>query len=159
MIRSFILASLIAIALPFSANAQERVELGKLECFVDEGTGFIIGSTKDISCVFTSIDETREPDNYFGVINKLGIDIGSTEQSYISWLVIAPNFSNYERGFLQGDYVGASASASIAIGLGANVLVGGSNQTFALQPVSVQTQEGLNIAVGVAEIELRAITD
>jgi len=145
MIRSFILASLIAIALPFSAHAQERVELGTLECFVDEGTGFLIGSSKDISCIFTSVGNAEETDNYFGVINKLGLDIGKTEQSYISWLVIAPNFSEFKRGFLQGD--------------GANVLVGGSGQTLALQPLSVQTQEGLNLAVGIAEIELRAITD
>lgn len=157
--KKFIAAVLFGLLSYSPVNAQERVELGTLECFVDEGTGFIIGSSKDISCVFTSIDETREPDNYFGVINKLGLDIGSTEQSYISWLVIAPNFSSFERGFLQGDYVGASASASIAVGLGANVLVGGSSQSFALQPVSVQTQEGLNLALGVAEIELRAITD
>lgn len=147
----------LLFALPIYAN--ERVELGTLECFVDEGTGYLLGSSKDISCVFTSVDETREIDNYFGVINKFGLDIGKTEQSYISWIVVAPSISRFERGFLQGDYVGASASASVAIGLGANVLVGGSGQTFALQPVSVQTQEGLNLAIGVAEIELRAITD
>ena len=155
------ICAILVFCLVFCANAFaiERVELGKLECFVDEGTGFLIGSQKDISCIFTSADGNEETDNYFGVINKLGLDIGKTEQSYISWIVIAPKFSTAERGFLQGDYIGASASATIAVGLGANVLVGGSNQSFALQPLSVQTQEGLNLAIGVAEIELRAITD
>jgi len=159
MIKTILAVLFVAFSFTLPTQAQERVELGKLECFVDEGVGFLIGSSKDISCIFTSIDGDGEPDNYFGVINKLGLDIGKTEQSYISWLVIAPNFSDFKRGFLQGDYIGASASATIAVGLGANALVGGSGQTFALQPLSIQTQEGLNLAVGVAEIELRAITD
>jgi hypothetical protein len=35
------------------------------------------------------------------------------------------------------------------------VLVGGSDRTVALQPVSVTGQTGLNLAVGVAELILR----
>jgi len=142
-----------------STQAQERIELGELECFVDAGTGFIIGSQKDISCVFTSYKSKDIVDNYFGVINKFGLDIGSTEESYIKWIVVAPTESQFTKGFMQGDYVGAQASATFAVGLGANVLVGGSSKTFALQPVSLQTQKGLNIAAGVAEIELRSIVD
>lgn len=139
--------------------AEDRIELGELECFVDEGTGFIIGSQKDISCVFTSFASEDIIDNYFGVINKFGLDIGSTKESYIKWIVVAPTDSQFTKGFLHGDYIGAQASATFAVGLGANVLVGGSSQTFALQPVSLQTQKGLNIAAGVAEIELRSIVD
>ncbi len=139
--------------------AEDRIELGELECFVDEGTGFIIGSQKDISCVFTSYKSEEIVDNYFGVINKLGLDIGKTEESYIKWIVAAPTDSQFTKGFLQGDYIGAQASATFAVGLGANVLVGGSSQTFALQPISLQSQKGLNIAAGVAEIELRSIVD
>ena len=142
-----------------ASNTQERIELGELECFVDAGTGFIIGSQKDISCVFTSYKSDEIVDNYFGVINKFGLDIGTTEESYIKWIVVAPTDSQFTKGFLQGDYIGAQASATFAIGLGANVLVGGSSKTFALQPVSLQTQTGLNIAAGVAEIELRSIVD
>jgi hypothetical protein len=59
------------------------------------------------------------------------------------------------RSTLAGDYVGASGEASIAAGLGANVLVGGSNRTVALQPLSIQGQVGLNLALGVAELRLR----
>ena len=141
------------------AHAQERIELGELECFVDEGTGFIIGSQKDISCVFTSFGSEDIADNYFGVINKFGLDIGKTKESYIKWVVVAPTDSQFTKGFLQGDYIGASASATFAVGLGANVLIGGSSKTFALQPISLQSQKGLNIAAGVAEIELRSIVD
>jgi hypothetical protein len=56
---------------------------------------------------------------------------------------------------LAGDYAGASGEATIAVGLGANVLVGGSNRTVALQPVSVSGQLGLNLAIGVADLRLR----
>jgi len=154
-----LLAFPLMIATVKPIHAKERIELGELECFVDAGTGFIIGSQKDISCVFTSFENANEADNYFGVINKFGIDIGSTEESYIKWIVIAPTDSEFDKGALQGDYVGASASATFAVGLGANVLVGGSQTTFALQPVSLQSQTGLNIAAGIAEIELRSIID
>lgn len=142
---------------PAETFSQERIELGRLECFVDAGSGFIFGSTKDISCVFTAVDGNRPEDNYFGVISKFGLDIGTTEQSYVSWLVIAPTRGEYGPGFLEGDYVGATASATFAVGLGANVLVGGSDTSFALQPLSIETQTGLNLAAGIAEIELRSI--
>ncbi len=152
---SAVFTALLATTAP--ADAQDRVELGSLECFVDAGTGFILGSTKDISCAFTPADPDREIENYFGVISKFGLDIGSTEETYINWLVIAPTSGVLEPGALAGDYIGASASATFAIGLGANVLVGGSNKSFALQPVSIQTQTGLNVAAGITEIELRSI--
>ncbi len=159
LLKSVLLSGSILLASSIHSYAEDRIEIGELECFVDEGTGFIIGSQKDISCVFTSFASADIVDNYFGVINKFGLDIGTTEESYIKWIVIAPTDSQFTKGFLQGDYIGAQASATFAVGLGANVLVGGSSQTFALQPVSLQTQTGLNIAAGVAEIELRSIVD
>lgn len=159
LFKSVLLSGSILFASTLHSNAQDRIELGELECFVDEGTGFIIGSQKDISCVFTSFASEDIVDNYFGVINKFGLDIGTTEESYIKWIVVAPTNSQFTKGFLQGDYIGAQASATFAVGLGANVLVGGSSQTFALQPISLQSQKGLNIAAGVAEIELRSIVD
>ena len=58
-------------------------------------------------------------------------------------------------GSLAGDYVGATAEATVAVGLGANVLIGGSNRQVALQPLSISGQVGLNLAVGVADLQLR----
>jgi hypothetical protein len=58
-------------------------------------------------------------------------------------------------GALAGEYGGASAEATVGAGLGANVLVGGSDRTVSLQPVSVQGQAGLNLAVGVSGLTLR----
>jgi hypothetical protein len=69
------------------------------------------------------------------------------------WVVYAP--TNRKFGALAGHYGGASAEATVGAGVGANVLVGGSNHTVTLQPVSVQGQAGLNVAAGVAEIDLR----
>jgi Protein of unknown function (DUF992) len=57
-------------------------------------------------------------------------------------------------GFLAGEYVGASGEVTVAAGLGANVLVGGSNRTVALQPISLGGQTGLNVAIGVAALHL-----
>ena len=69
------------------------------------------------------------------------------------WAVFAP--TSRKAGALAGNYTGASAEATVGAGLGANVLVGGSDRTVSLQPVSVQGQSGLNLAVGVSGLQLR----
>jgi Protein of unknown function (DUF992) len=58
-------------------------------------------------------------------------------------------------GDLAGDYAGAQGSATLGVGVGGNVLIGGSNNSIALQPLSVQSQVGVNIAAGLASLELR----
>ena len=90
---------------------------------------------------------------YVGSIRKFGLDIGATSGGEMVWAVFAP--SNRRIGALAGTYGGASAEATVGAGVGANVLVGGSNRTVSLQPVSGQGQAGLNLAVGVAGLELR----
>jgi hypothetical protein len=108
-----------------------------------------------VLCTYQPADKNLAPENYHGTISKIGLDVGVTGETLISWVVLAPNADLYAPGALAGDYVGASAEASAAIGAGANVLVGGSNRTFSLQPLSVQAQTGVNIAVGVTEFKLR----
>jgi hypothetical protein len=144
-------------ALP--ALAQDgRVEAGLLDCVIEGGAGFVFGSSKDLNCVFTPADG-RPAENYFGVVNKFGLDVGVTGPAVMQWLVLAPTSDPYGPGALAGSYVGASAEATAGVGVGANVLVGGSGQTFALQPVSVQAQTGLNVAVGVSELQLGTALD
>ena len=126
---------------------------GLLTCDVSAGIGFIIGSQKAVSCVYAP--EPAGPQQvYSGSISKFGLDIGVTSSGVMVWGVftdsVGPN-----PGFLAGDYFGASGEVTIAAGLGANVLVGGSNRTVALQPISVDSSVGLNLAVGVAELRLR----
>ena len=144
-------------ALATSAFAQQAgVELGLLDCQVEGGTGFIVGSTKDVKCTYTPADSNFAAEAYFGVISKIGLDIGVTGTTYIQWAVLAPSANVYAPGSLAGDYVGASAEASAAVGAGANILVGGSNQTFTLQPLSLQAQTGVNVAIGITEFQLRS---
>ncbi len=147
-------ASFGAATVPSKADS---VELGLLECVVEGGTGFIFGSSKDLSCEYTPANESAPKESYFGVINKFGIDIGVTGTTLIEWVVLAPTTDyEYQPGSLAGDYRGVSAEATAAAGAGVNLLIGGSDQTFSLQPVSVQAQEGVNVAVGIAEIQLRS---
>jgi hypothetical protein len=146
-----LLALLTAIP---AANAQNAVKAGMLSCEVSGGAGFVIGSSKSMGCTFTH--ENGDVEEYAGRINKFGLDIGVTEKAVMSWAVLAPT-NNLGAGALTGSYVGASAEGSVGVGGGANVLVGGSDHTISLQPLSVQGQTGINAAVGVAELVLDAI--
>jgi hypothetical protein len=135
--------------------AQAPVAGGSLNCDVSAGFGVIIGSRRSMTCTFTPSQPTFPVETYSGTITKVGIDIGATTAGVLGWLVYAP--TSRPAGALAGIYAGATAEATFAVGLGANVLVGGSNRTIALQPVSVQGQTGLNVAAGVAELNLQFV--
>lgn len=145
----------LLLALVSSASAQQdRIAAGTLTCDVSAGLGLIIGSRQSVNCTLApSLPGPVE--TYTGTITKLGIDIGVTTRGVLVWLVYAPTSRSV--GALTGSYIGATAEATIAVGLGANVLIGGSNRTVALQPISVQGQTGLNLAVGVAELQLQFV--
>jgi len=141
-----------AVALPSSSMAQQRARVGTLNCDISAGIGVIIASKKRVTCMFTP--SARGPrEVYVGNISKFGLDLGATSGGEMVWAVFAPSSRRF--GALAGNYVGASAEATVGAGLGANALVGGSNRTITLQPVSVQGQTGLNVAGGVAELTLR----
>jgi hypothetical protein len=139
-----------AMAIP--AQAADRTKVGTLNCDISGGLGLIVTSKKDVTCMFTpAAAGPREV--YVGSISKFGLDLGATNGGEMVWAVFAP--SNRRFGALAGEYGGASAEATVGAGLGANVLVGGTDRTVALQPVSVQGQTGLNVAVGVTGLRLR----
>ena len=131
--------------------AQSRVEAGVLSCR-GPTTSFIIGSHSDLRCVFRRADGQRF--RYNASANRLGVDLGIGQTTALEWAVFAPTRRIGPRD-LRGNYGGVSAGASIGLGLGANALIGGSNNTIALQPLSLQGQTGLNIAAGIAGLELR----
>lgn len=143
------IAAAFAIVLPLQAG---HVEIGVLTCHVSGGVGFVFGSSKDLDCTFKG---PRSVEHYFGSIDKFGIDLGFTDRAKIVWTVFAPT-RDLEPGALAGKYGGVSAEATVGLGVGANALLGGSHNSIALQPLSVSGQEGLNIAVGVAALRLRA---
>jgi hypothetical protein len=145
-------ATLVLAAAP-AASAQERVKVGALRCEVSAGLGLIVTSSKDIACAFTSTRGWRE--RYYGKILKFGLDIGATERGVLIWDVFAPTSGRLHHA-LAGDYSGVGASVTVGAGLGANALVGGSDRSFALQPLSVQGQTGLALAAGVESLSLRA---
>ena len=158
MMRSFsacVAAAILAVAANAEpAAAQSRAKVGTLDCDISGGIGMIITSQKEVTCRFTP-SAGRGPDIYVGSISKFGLDIGATSGGRMVWAVHAST-KGPARGALAGMYTGASAEATVGAGLGANVLVGGSNRSIALQPVSVQGQAGLNLAVGVAGLELKS---
>ena len=157
MLKTIIAAAIIAIAWTGQTRAQDQgLELGVLDCAIGGGTGFIFGSNKDLSCTFTPADKTFAPEAYFGAVNKYGLDIGTTKQAVMGWLVLTPLKNIYAPGALAGDYLGASAEVTATVGAGANLLVGGSSQAFTLQPLSLQTQTGINLAIGVSQFQLRS---
>lgn len=146
--------ALAVSALAHLAPAQAaHVEAGVLSCTVHGGAGFIFGSSKNLDCTFKGINGGT--DRYYGTINKYGVDLGFTDKSKIVWTVFAPS-ADFPAGVLAGNYGGVSAEATVGLGVGANALIGGSNDSIALQPLSVQGQKGLNIAVGVSELKLRS---
>jgi hypothetical protein len=146
-------AAVLSLALSgVPADAQSRVRAGVLECVGHAGASFIIGSVHEFDCVFRADGGGQYP--YVGVVRRVGLDLGFQQRIAMAWLVLAPT-ARVGPGDLAGGYGGVSAGVALGIGAGANILVGGSNNTFALQPVSVAGQTGVNLAAGVASFELR----
>lgn len=147
-----VLAAALAGTTGNAVATPDRTKVGSLNCDISAGIGVIIASRKHLTCMFTP-SQPGPREVYVGTISKFGLDIGATTGGELVWAVYAPTDRRY--GALAGNYGGASAEASLGIGAGANVLVGGSEGTVALQPISVQGQTGVNLAAGVTGIELR----
>jgi hypothetical protein len=158
MIRKALAAAIMAavpamMVAPLAAQPAQ-LQVGTLTCSVSASIGLVVGSQKNVNCIFKG--RPGEPDEaYTGTMTTVGLDIGITTGGVIIWTVFAGT-SRYA-GMLTGTYAGATAEVSVAAGLGANVLVGGSNRTVALQPLSVQGQIGLNVAAGIGALELHPV--
>ncbi|WP_262273249.1 MULTISPECIES: DUF992 domain-containing protein [Microvirga] len=133
------------------AQAQNRGRAGILSCSVSGGIGLIVTSQKTTLCTF---NPRRGPnERYVGSIRRFGLDIGATRGGILTWAVLSRG--SVAPGSLAGSYVGGAAEATVGAGAQANVLVGGSNRSISLQPLSVGGQTGVNLALGVADFELR----
>ena len=158
MRRSFILAGAVLTTLLASLNGAsaqqpiQRVQVGVLECRGGASIGFIVGSVTNLGCVLRV--EGMPEDRYIATIRKVGVDLGITQESALAWGVYAP-VARLGPGDLSGNYAGAQGSAAVGVGVGGNALVGGSNNSIALQPLSVQGQVGLSVAAGLESLELR----
>lgn len=147
-----LLAAASMSSAPVSAD-EGGVKAGFLTCNVSSGWGFIFGSSRSVRCDYAA--GPGSSDHYTGSITKFGVDIGYLSSAVMVWTVIAPTAS-VAPGGLAGNYGGATGSASVGLGVGANVLVGGSGKHFMLQPVSIEGNTGLNVAGGVASLNLKA---
>jgi uncharacterized protein DUF992 len=148
------IATAALVASIAGANALPPVQAGILECRGGQNVGFVVGSLTSLECVFRT--EGRRPEPYIATVRRYGLDIGFTDQTRFSWAVNAPT-GRVGRGELAGNYGGVGANASVGVGGGGNFLVGGPQNSYALQPISVQGQTGLNVAAGVADIELQPV--
>ncbi len=144
---------LVAIQISAQARDGARVEVGSLSCRIDGGASFVFGSTRSLSCKFESA-AGDEPSYYEGDIKRFGLDIGVTGETFMGWAVFAPS-RGLDEGALAGTYSGVAADASLGLGAGAKILVGGSDDTISLQPLSLQGQSGVNLALTVAQLRLR----
>jgi hypothetical protein len=150
-----LIPAVVAAAAVWAAPAMADgmgVKVGVLTCNVAGGWGFVFGSSKDLNCTYAP--NAAMPEHYVGNISKFGVDLGYTAGGVIVWAVFAPT-TNVAPGALSGEYAGATAGAAIVGGVGANVLVGGSNKSMSLQPVSIEGYSGLNVAGGIAVMSLQ----
>jgi hypothetical protein len=147
---------MISIAAAFAAApvmaSADGISAGSLICSVSNETNFIVYSTAKFNCEFTST--SGDKDQYTGTIRKVGVDLSTSKEETLVWLVFAPQ-SGVKDGALDGNYVGASADASLGIGVGAKILVGGLDRSFSLQPASVSGSVGVGASIGVETLRLK----
>ncbi len=156
MRRLSVSAAVIAVSLAAAmggASAQSRVEAGVLECR-GETTNFILGSVTELGCLYRPGPNAGPTQRYRATIRRVGVDIGLNGEQALAWGVFAPTVQ-IGLGDLSGNYGGVAAGAAVGAGVGANVLIGGSNNSYALQPLSVQGSTGLAVNAGIAGLELR----
>jgi hypothetical protein len=151
-LRALSFAAMISVCASYPATAEPiGMTAGLLNCNVGSGWGLVLGSSRGMSCVYTPA--SGSPQRYTGSIKKFGVDIGYLSNATIVWAVAAPT-SGLAPGALAGDYLGATGSASVGAGVGANVLFGGFQRSIALQPVSFEGNQGLDVAGGIADVTL-----
>lgn len=124
--------------------------LGILSCEVDGGWGAVIGSHKEVNCVFTKTNGKKI--EYTGSIGRIGVDLGYVGNRKIVWAVLSAGNNNVDN--LAGTYIGAGATAAVAVGIGANALVGGVKNSVVLNPLSIEGATGLYAAVGATSLTL-----
>jgi hypothetical protein len=157
MIGALTAIGISAAMLPATAEAR-GLEIGWLDCVVNKaGRLEVFLSSREVNCTYTPIGGLSRPEAYVGTIEKIGLNVGATGYKVMQWKVTTVGSNAYEPGSLSGRYLGVSAEATAAAGVGANVLGGGSDQSFLLQPLSVQQQGGLNAAVGITRFSLASV--
>lgn len=140
-----------ALMLPMAARAQSDAPSGNLTCAVGGAIGLVVTSKRSMDCRFTP---RRGPaQRYIGTVRSFGLDLGTIRGSTMSWRVYGP-YARAPLGVLGGRYAGGSAGASVGAGAAGTILVGGPDNQVRLQPLSLQSSRGINVALGVTAFEL-----
>jgi hypothetical protein len=149
-------ALIVVLAVPADAQSPAPwTQAGMLRCVVNPSIGFIIAGHQSMECRFTP--NTQDPPQaYQGALNMIGLNIGISAGGVFGWAVLAPT-AGIPAGALAGEYVGASGDIALGVGVGANVLVGGSGRSFALQPLSLEGSVAVDVALGVSALQLRPV--
>src|ERR1700712_3589318 len=130
-------------------------QIGMLSCKLNPSIGFVIFGHQSMECQFTQ-NGRFPPQAYEGALNTVGIDIGISAGGVLGWGVFAPT-AGPPPGALAGDYFGATGEIGVGLGAGVNVLIGGSERSFALQPLSVDGTVAINVALGLSGLQLRPV--
>ena len=128
-------------------------KVGVLNCRFAPSVGFIVVGFQRMDCIFTS-DALVPPERYIANMTTVGLDVGFTAGGALTWGVFAST-RNLVPGSLAGNYGGASGSAAVGVGVGTNFLLGGSQNSVALQPWSVEGSTGVSASLGLSSMELR----
>jgi hypothetical protein len=131
------------------------VKVGTLTCDVEAGWGYVLGSQKDLNCVFKSATNGTIA-KYTGDVTKLGVDIGYTNAGVMVWAVVAPS-KDMQADALEGTYAGATAGVTAVVGGNLNVMIGGLDKSITLQPLSVEGNSGLSVTAAIGAMQLRHV--
>ncbi len=155
----FLLAVLATVALSIppalAQSPQSWTQAGMLRCNLNPSIGFVIFGHQSMECKFQPA-VSGPVQAYDGAINTVGLDLGASGGGKFAWAVFG-SASGIPNGALAGEYVGASGDIGLGVGVGANVLVGGSNRSVALQPVSLEGSMAINVVAGLSQLKLRPV--
>jgi hypothetical protein len=153
-VRSAFVVALFGMGFVVAPPARADVQVGVLSRRSSGATSYIMVSDQPFNCVFTP--SAGGPLQYYQAnIHRVGAQVGFSSAVALGWAVLAPS-PHVGPGALAGLYGGLSAGAAIGVGAGANGLLGGNN-SFALQPVSVEGQSGLNVVATATQLELHPV--
>lgn len=141
----------LGVALCGGAASAQNSQVGVLSCDVSGGIGLILVQKQTMRCQFRHNNGTIQ--TYNGQIAEYGVALGGVQAGHLVWGVLAAT-QGLPTGALAGTYAGVGAQATAGVGVGANLLVGGTGRAFSLQPLSVEGQVGVNIAGGVTTVTL-----
>ena len=155
-VRAAFAAALFGMGVAATTPAHADVQVGLLSCRSADPASYVVVSNQPFHCVFTP--SAGGPVQFYQAdIRRFGAQAGFSNNVALEWAVFAPSLQ-LGPGALGGTYGGFSAGAAFGVGVGANGLVGGNGNSFALQPVSFEGQGGaLNFVATATQVELQSV--